>query len=177
MVPCLDGDGGAETRAEDATPAPGSMSEHAHSTSSTCVRRSDGGGLDRNNFRSAEQFTLGQGFNADAIVQVVGTCNDFCASGVQKILVRIANRGTASLPADLSVGILAPQTNGQVRLIDVLKTSTAIAPGAVTAGLSFSIDLEDMPLRELRVVVDQEQTLPECDETNNQAIIVDDLCP
>ena len=53
MVPCLDGDGGAETRAEDATPTPGSMSEHAHSTSSTCVRRSDGGGLDRNNFRSA----------------------------------------------------------------------------------------------------------------------------
>jgi hypothetical protein len=132
---------------------------------------------DRNNFRSAEQFTLGQGFNADAIVQIVGTCNDFCASGVQKILVRIANRGTASLPANLSVGILAPQTNGQVRLIDVLKTSTAIAPGAVTAGLSFSIDLEDMPLRELRVIVDQEQTLPECDETNNQAIIVDDLCP
>ncbi|MCB9766211.1 MAG: hypothetical protein H6739_40925 [Alphaproteobacteria bacterium] len=125
--------------------------------------------LSQNSFRAAEMSVAEHGSEPlpDAALQLVETCA--CDEGRVRVVVRVANKGLAELPAGLPVA-LGVGENGAWLALETLETEAPVAPGGTTPGLVFDLDAEVLYSDTLEVRVDG-AALIECDPADNTLLV------
>ncbi|MCB9777728.1 MAG: VCBS repeat-containing protein [Alphaproteobacteria bacterium] len=129
-----------------------------------------------NSFRSADTVGSGTTLDRNARPAVVDVCNDDCDEGSQRIVVRVENPGTAPLPGDVEV-VLVSELADEPVVIARQTVGVDIDPGTTSAGLVFDVDLSLLSTRRVSVVVDPDDRIAECDESDNEIELVSGLCP
>lgn len=129
-----------------------------------------------NSFRSADTLGTTQAFDRNARPALVDVCNLDCDTGVQRVVVRVDNPGTEDLPVGVRFHFVATIGGAEV-VVASGQVEEPIPAGTASRGLAFDIDLALMPERDLSVVVDPDDRVRECDETDNRLDLTVGLCP
>ena len=130
-----------------------------------------------NNFRSGDMAAGSGGVYADAVPEIVEICTTECAEGRLRAVVRVGNSGMTEMPAGVPVQLYGDYGGEQVLLAERATTS-AVAPGATTAGMVFDLAPEYVETT-LTVLVNGETDsalFVECNEDNNTAES-NEVCP
>lgn len=132
-----------------------------------------------NSFRSGDLAAATGGALTDAVVQLAEVCAVECDAGRLRVTVRLGNRGTATLPAEIDVSAYAVR-NGAAVYLETQTTTAEVASGETSAGLVFDLDPAAVTEEGLLFVADDRdgaQQIAECDEDNNDLEVRDGLCP
>ncbi len=131
---------------------------------------------DLNHFRSADTVGGTTDLDRNARPALLDVCNLDCDEGWQRIVVQVENPGSAPLPAGIVVELRS----------DILGEEVAVARGVVeaelpsggtSAGLVFDVETSFLSSGTVRVVVDPEDVVKECDEDDNDLVLRSGLCP
>ena len=134
-----------------------------------------------NSYRSSDQrLNNGDGANlVDAVPVQVDVCEIECDQGTVQVTLRAANQGLADAPDGVAWSLYAVDEAGERTLLEALSAETVLRSGYTTEGLTFRLDLADLPTGTLVVVADDDGTgagtIDECDETNNE-LVLEGLC-
>lgn len=107
---------------------------------------------------------------ADATALLGDHC---CLGATASIVVRVGNVGSETLPEGIQVSLYAGDPPADARIASA-RTPAAIAPGATGTGLRFDV-ARDFVEGTIRVVVDDDGSVSECNEDDN-VFVVTDLC-
>jgi hypothetical protein len=128
---------------------------------------------DYNSFRSADLIAQTGALDVNAQVELVDICTLECDQGSVRVVVRVTNEGPGELAAGLGVVVEEAATGA---ILDSVVVASPIAAGQSTEGLVFDLALEDMTTGTLRVVADPFGIQTECNEDDNELLVLDGLC-
>lgn len=111
---------------------------------------------------------------ADLGVVIDDVCTWDCTYGPVQVAVHVWNSGLAAAPAGATLAVYA--VDGELRRLVASTTLPELLPGAAQEGVVFDLAPGDVGANGLVVVVDDGDTVAECDETNNEAADTDG-CP
>lgn len=83
-----------------------------------------------NNYHSALALAPGQALGDDLQAEIVSICEEDCAAGWLRVVLRVLNHSTRDIPAGIQVAIYAQNNSGNQFL------GTAITPAVIPAGYS-----------------------------------------
>jgi len=115
----------------------------------------------------------------DLVVSITDVCVMDCTYGPVAVAIQATNYGGADVPSGTLVALYAQDTSGPRFLTTV--SLPAIAAGTRVEGIEVTLDPSQVGDRGFRAVIDDDGSgisdVSECDETNNEDIWADALCP
>ncbi len=139
-------------------------------TDSTIPATADTNWATYNTFRSND-LHAGQGsLAANLVPQILGICEDECDQYTAYVWGRIRNQGAAEVQAGVTMAVIAGGA--------ILDTTTveAIPAGETSEGHLFRLDSDDIA-QGFKLVADPADTISECDESDNEDLWTDAVCP
>jgi hypothetical protein len=141
--------------------------------------------VDYNNFRLQAPGSFGALSAPNATIFAEDPCQEGC--GDITVWVQVGNEGAhVSLGPDVVVSMYGVKANGKSDLLESQTVGSYVAPGVLTAGMSFEISGWDSYDHLVAVVDDTEVSGPvggqglakECDEADNEIVIpLENICP
>jgi hypothetical protein len=128
-----------------------------------------------NNFRSGDVNPIAGSSAADA-TPLADVCLLECYLDRVVMQTRIANQGPAPLRAGLQLHVYA-EINGQEILIGEGIVPTVVPAGEVSDAILFRFETSEIPEGKVWIVVDQDNYVNECVETNNRTMLENITCP
>jgi hypothetical protein len=137
--------------------------------------------LTYNNFRSGD-VTAGQdGEYADLLVEVPRVCLDDCDEGTLVVYVQVGNKGYLDAEGGTTVVLYGELDDGTEVELARQDVTTSILSGTVEDAIRFDIGVSAFNPVRVWATVDggndaEDGAYDECDETNNEAIWLENLC-
>ncbi len=132
-----------------------------------------------NTFRSGSLLPSTAGEAAD-VVALADVCLDECDQDRLIVTVRVGNGGPGALRPGIPVSVYAQDVSGYRTFRTSVMTDDFVGPGETSALLRIAVDWVGYAGQDLVVVADDDQGVqfqPECDEANNELLIVAPDCP
>jgi hypothetical protein len=108
---------------------------------------------------------------ADLSRVTYGLCQPGCGEDVT-VLVQVANTGSAATDADASLVVYGRRSTGT--LFELARTTIVapLGPGVLSEAVSLVLELDRLrPCNSLVIRVDDDETVTECDETDDEATL------
>jgi len=136
-----------------------------------------------NTFRSGDLRPQTPGATPDAQVQILDVCTE-CSRGVALVTWRVVNGGMADLEAGIDVTVWALGPEGERAEVELITLNETVRAGRASAPRMSELVMREIPYRQISIHVDAPTPeypgwgrVRECIEDNNEAVLLDGLCP
>ena len=130
-----------------------------------------------NNFRSGDLIAATGGEWPDLVASIDDVCETECDRGRIFVTVRAGNQGHSDVTDPVELVLYAITPDGDKRLTSKTIT-TGLPAGEMQSGITLEVSgIDGWTLYNLYVVVDPEDEINECDETNNTDEWGGTVCP